>query len=184
MRGRLQQKPVDVHPRCRFETCLFHCFPCPSFLSSVQSGRASAVLSSAAARGPAGAPAPKKPRREIPDAQKIRVSFDDIFKSVQDLGASSFTGKDKKKYEAKQLAAIGGVVKHKEKMPLKMWLGVSKARKQREERRANYLRKTGLVTGEKFEKKGDRRREKAKGPAGQPADLAPDNLRGPVMHIK
>ena len=63
------------------------------------------------------------------DRKRVRVDFDTIFQDVTALGATAFTGKDKKQWEAKRLAALGAVVKpRKEKMPLKMAIGVAKVR--------------------------------------------------------
>lgn len=104
-----------------------HAAPPPhhAHAASLQNGDTSLVLAAATGRLP-----PPKPRREDraadPDADRnsIRVDFRDMFKDVTDLGASSFRGRDKKIWEAKQLAAAGALVTHKEKMPLKMALGV------------------------------------------------------------
>jgi hypothetical protein len=122
---------------------------------------------------------PVRPR--VADDKKIQVSFDDIFKSVQSLGASSFKGKEKKVWEAKQLNALGANIKHKEKMPFKMFLGVAKARKEREEKRTKEEKTADLITGRKAPKK---ERREFVAPYGQPDSLTPDNVRGPVMYIK
>jgi hypothetical protein len=70
----------------------------------------------------------RKPKRPVRDDQAIRVDFRDIWKSVTTFAASSYTGKDKKVYEAEQIRKLGGRVEWKEKMPHKMWLGVTKVR--------------------------------------------------------
>lgn len=129
-------------------------------------------------------------RAPLPDDKRIRVNYTDIFKSVQSVGASAFTGKDKKVWEAKQLAALGVKLEHKEKMPLKMWLGVSKARKERAAKRDRVAAEAGLVGVRPRHAKahvwrggGDDDGEGGGG-RGQPADLHGDNVRGPVMHIR
>lgn len=122
-------------------------------------------------------------REEVSDDKKIQVNFKDIFKSVQSFGASTFTGKDKKIWEAKQFNALGCNIKHKEKMPFKMYLGVSKARKDRAERTARDDKVAGIVRGEVRAKKA-RRDDSWVGPSGQPDSLDPDNVRGPIMHVR
>ena len=62
-------------------------------------------------------------------------------------GASTFTGRDKKIWEAKKLESLGLKVSHKEKMPLKMWMGVKKAREKRAVRAQEEARSADLVTG-------------------------------------
>lgn len=52
-------------------------------------------------------------------------------RSPSPAGAATFTGRDRKVWEAKQLAAVGGMVVHKEKMPMKMAMGVMAVRGER-----------------------------------------------------
>lgn len=96
----------------------------PSPRSPAQSGDARAVMFASTATAPF---VPRAPRAAPDDRKRVRVDFDTIFQDVTALGATAFTGKDKKQWEAKRLAALGAVVKpRKEKMPLKMAIGVAK----------------------------------------------------------
>jgi len=116
------------------------------------------------------------------------VDFKDVFKSVQSLGASSFTGKDKKIWEMKQLNALGANLRHKEKMPLKMWMGVKKAREEREARKEAEEKAAGIITGKKPASSSSSGRagrdEEDEFEPRQPRDLTPFNVRGPVMYVR
>jgi hypothetical protein len=116
------------------------------------------------------------------------VDFKDVFKSVQSLGASSFTGKDKKIWEMKQLNALGANLRHKEKMPLKMWMGVKKAREEREARKEAEEKAAGIITGKKPASGSGSGRagrdEEDEFEPRQPRDLTPFNVRGPVMYVR
>lgn len=103
---------------------LSHTDPHPHNLP--QSGDARAVMFASTATAPH---VPRAPRAPVDDRKRVRVDFDTIFQDVTALGATAFTGKDKKQWEAKRLAALGAVVKpRKEKMPMKMAIGVAKVR--------------------------------------------------------
>ena len=129
---------------------------------------------------------PKPSRPALRDDQAIRVDFRDIWKETQTLAASSYTGKDKKVYEAEQIRALGGRVEWKEKMPHKMWLGVTKARKAKAARLAAEAKAAGLVTGRPgasaiaASKPKERRWRKG----GVDDGITPDDIRGPVMHVR
>ena len=56
------------------------------------------------------------------------ITHAEIWLSHWSAGATSFTGKEKKVWEAKQMEALGGIVHFKEKMPFKMAMGVLKVR--------------------------------------------------------
>jgi hypothetical protein len=126
-RWQLAGAPVRPSDACRAP----HFTPCttrrhaPLSRATPQNGDTSLVLAAATGR----LPAPKPRREDRPadpnaDRNAVRVDFRDMFKDVTDLGASSFRRRDKKIWEAKQLAAAGALVTHTEKMPLKMALGV------------------------------------------------------------
>lgn len=173
--------------------------PAPSLL---QSGTSAATISAAATGRLAGPPAAKrKPAAggagagtggagggaaALPDHKKIRVKFDEIFQDVAAFGASAFTGKDKKEWERKQLNALGANLKHVEKMPRKMAIGVLAARKKREDRKAEELRVSGVVTGKKIGKKKEWRagRRTDAEAAGHPGDITPSNVKGAVMFVR
>ena len=127
---------------------------------------------------------PRAAADPLDDRKRVRIDFNGLMKDVTALGAGAFTGKAKKVWEAKQMEALGGVVHFKEKMPLKMALGVMKARKRREAAAEAEARAAGMPM------KGAKEANKARGyvpyegPAGQPSSLDPDNLRGPVMYVK
>jgi len=179
-----------------------------------QSGRASRVAAAVAGVGSGAAPSSKRPRGEddadagggaggVPDSQRIRVDFRNLFKDVAALGATTFIGRDKHVWEAKQMAALGAKVKpHTEKMPLKMWLGVSAARKRRAAAAVEEARQSGVITGRESEleaaARGDRTGSRWRGGAGKgrgqgrlsgddlvaganPRDITPAHIRGPVM---
>jgi hypothetical protein len=110
---------------------------------------------------------------------------------LQCAGATSFEGRDKKRWEAKTLESLGVQVKNKVKMPYKMFKGVSKARKEREEKAAQEAKLAGIVTARPGETGGssNKRAKKEGGGRGERNRQAedepvPDNIRGPVMHLK
>ena len=93
---------------------------------TLQAGNAQTVMAASAA---VGQPKPRaaRPAADAADRKRTRVDFDTIFQDVTALGASAFTGKDKKQWEAKRLAAAGAALApRKEKMPLRMAIGVTK----------------------------------------------------------
>jgi Domain of unknown function (DUF4602) len=122
---------------------------------------------------------PKKDKESL--RSELAVNYSDIFKSVTEFGAKSFVGKDKKIWEAKQLAALGAKVVHKEKMPLKMAIGVLNARKKKMKRLAEDSRLSQVITGKKLDQKqggkNDRKRKQFDD------DITPSNIRGSVMFV-
>lgn len=86
---------------------------------------------------------------KVKDSEKYQVAsdFESIWKSVTELGASTFKGRDKKIWEARKLEGLGLRVQHKEKMPRKMWMGVKAKRESRAAREAELAREADLVTG-------------------------------------
>ena len=81
--------------------------------------------------------------------------------------------------------------RHNLKMPLKMFLGVQKARKKREEKARELERVSGVVTGKRHKKKASyqqRRRDEfrrrgGKGSAGV-TSLSSGSFRDGIMFVK
>ncbi len=97
-------------------------------------------------------------------------------------GASTFEGRDRKAWEAKNLRDLGVDIKHKVKMPYKMFQGVRKAQKVREKKRVEEAKAAGLVLPSKKDKGGRDERRRFGGGADDD-DPTPDNIRGPVMYL-
>ena len=87
----------------------------------------------------------------------------------------------------RQLNALGANLKHVEKMPLKMWVGVKRARAEREAKRTADEKAAGSVTGRRTapgpRSGGGDDGDEDGGGSGQPIDLTPSSIRGPVMFI-
>ena len=104
-----------------------------------------------------------------------------IWASVAELGASGFSDSARKALAGAQLAAVGGHVKDRsqgQRMPFKMYLGVSKARAERSAKAEERARVSGVVLPKK-KKKAKKQREKA-----APDEPIPNTIRGSVMHVK
>lgn len=101
------------------------------------------------------------------------------------LGATSLHGKEKKIFEAKQLAELGVHLEHKIKMPYKMYKGVMKARQHREAKQQEYARLSGLVVPKVINNKDNKDDERKKRYEDNDADddPTPRNIRGPVMYL-
>ena len=161
----------------------------------MQTGDTSSVLAAATGRLPLQ---PKKRLRnaEEEDRNRVRVDFQDMFKDVTRLGAAAFVGKEKKIWEAKQLAALGARIVYKEKMPPKMAIGVIKARREKAAKQQAELSAGNIITGKKVDLSGTaalsggagygKQSKQFKGAAGygQPDSLDPDSMRGPVFFVK
>lgn len=87
-------------------------------------------------------------------------------------------------YEAEQIRALGGRVEWKEKMPHKMWLGVTKARKARAERLAAEAKAAGLIIGRPGGAAEAKPKERRFKQGGVDDGVTPDDIRGPVMHVR
>ena len=161
----------------------------------MQTGDTSSVLAAATGRLPL--PPKKRVRNaEEEDRNRVRVDFQDMFKDVTRLGAGTFTGKEKKIWEAKQLAALGARIVYKEKMPPKMAIGVIKARREKAAKQQAELSAGNIITGKKVDLSGTaalsggagygKQSKQFKGAAGygQPDSLDPDSMRGPVFFVK
>jgi hypothetical protein len=98
-----------------------------------------------------------------------------VWASVAELGASGFQESKRKALGSAALAATGARLTA-QRMPFKMYLGVSRARKERGEKEAERARVSGVVLP-KAKRKARKVREKAA--ADEPI---PKNIRGSVMH--
>jgi len=102
-----------------------------------------------------------------------------VWSSVAELGASGFKDAQRKSHESSKLAAAGARVKDRsqgQRMPFKMYLGVSKARRERSAKEEERARVSGVVLP-KQKKKARKVREKAA--ADEPV---PNHIVGSVMH--
>jgi len=107
------------------------------------------------------------------------LSRRNIWASVAELGASGFEGSQKKKWEGSRLASVGGVVTGKsQRMPFKMYLGVSKARREREAKVEEEARQSGIVRPKKQKKM---RKVEKKGGRDGFDEPVPHNIRGSIM---
>jgi hypothetical protein len=129
------------------------------------------VLSSAAQQAAAARSALERGRAEVGK----------IWTSVAALGAAGFEGSQRKQWESSQLSALGVKLKGKaQKMPFKMFLGVSKARAARAAKAEEEARVSGAVRPGGAGKKKKRRGPREEDPEDMPV---PENIRGPVMHV-
>jgi len=111
-----------------------------------------------------------------------RAEVSKIWTSVAALGAAGFEGAQRKQWESTQLASLGVKLKGKaQKMPFKMFLGVSKARAARAAKAEEEARISGAVRPGGAGKKKKRRAPREEEPEDAPV---PDNIRGPVMHVR
>ena len=110
----------------------------------------------------------------------LDTSRKSVWSSVAELGASGFEGSQRKQWEGGQLAALGAIVKGKsQRMPFKMYLGVTKAREKRAAKVEEEARQSGVVRPLKKKKSKDRKREDR-----AQDEPVPHNIRGAVMHVE
>lgn len=110
----------------------------------------------------------------------LDTSRKSVWSSVAELGASGFEGSQRKQWEGGQLAALGAIVKGKsQRMPFKMYLGVTKAREKRAAKVEEEARQSGVVRPVKKKKSKDRKREDR-----AQDEPVPHNIRGAVMHVE
>ena len=102
-----------------------------------------------------------------------------IWASVAELGVSGFKDAQRKAYDSSRLAAAGGVVRAPQRMPFKMFLGVSKARRERTAKEDERTRVSGVVKPGGKKKKERKQRERAA--LDEPI---PRNIVGSVMHAR
>ena len=98
-----------------------------------------------------------------------------VWASVAELGASGFQESKRKALGSAALVAAGARVTA-QRMPFKMFLGVSRARKERGAKEAERARVSGVVLP-KAKRKTRKVRERA-----APDEPIPNNVRGSVMH--
>ncbi len=105
------------------------------------------------------------------------TSLHSIRASVAELGATGFSSAQRKAYDSSKLAAVGGLVSKGQRMPYKMFLGVSRARKERAAKEEERNRVSGVVLPRKKKKERKQREREA---LDEPI---PNNIRGAVMHV-
>eukprot|EP00611_Tribonema_gayanum_P018422 TRINITY_DN31539_c0_g1_i1.p1 TRINITY_DN31539_c0_g1~~TRINITY_DN31539_c0_g1_i1.p1 ORF type:complete len:194 (+),score=22.69 TRINITY_DN31539_c0_g1_i1:103-684(+) len=67
--------------------------------------------------------------------------------SVNDLGTAQFTGKQKKEHEAAKIVALGGQAPKAQKMPYKILMGMRNKAKEREAKRLQAEKESGVISG-------------------------------------
>jgi len=101
-----------------------------------------------------------------------------VWASVAELGASGFQDAKRKALGSAALVAVGARPAAQQRMPFKMYLGVSRARKERSDKAAERARVSGVVLP-KVKRKARKVRERA-----APDEPVPQHIRGSVMHAK
>jgi hypothetical protein len=131
-------------------------------------------------RAPDGAAAPPPPPPSLKRALQGTASKRSVWASVAELGASGFQDSKRKALGSAALAAAGvrltARAAGQQRMPFKMYLGVSRARKERGAKEAERARVSGVVLP-KAKRKARKVRERA-----APDEPIPNNVRGSVMH--
>jgi hypothetical protein len=74
-----------------------------------------------------------------------KKEFQQMFASVKDLTATSFTGMSKKTHKEDKLTKLGALPVKQQKMPLKMKLGIIAGREKRLEKTVNRAKEEGVV---------------------------------------
>lgn len=83
------------------------------------------------------------------EAAQGRAEFKKMWKSVMDLGAAQLTGHEKKAYEARRIVELGGKAPVALKTPFNILIGKRAKAKQRDSRREQEIRESGLVVAKK-----------------------------------
>lgn len=78
-----------------------------------------------------------------------RAEFKKMWKSVMDLGAMQLTGYEKKAYDARRIVELGGKAPAAIKTPFNILMGKRAKAKQRDARRDNDIRESGVVVAKK-----------------------------------
>jgi hypothetical protein len=94
----------------------------------------------------------KRPRPGEADAKKPgkqQPARKPIWKSVNELGAEQFTGRQKRAHEERKITSAGGRAPKRQSYPLKMLLGMRAKQRKREAREEEEERQSGVVTGKR-----------------------------------
>ena len=94
----------------------------------------------------------KKRISELEDIKKRKELFKDLKMQVQSLGASQFSGWDKRDWEKKRNRNMGMKAQKNQKIPRKILNGIRKKQKEKIERREKEAKEADLVLG-KYKKK-------------------------------
>ena len=81
------------------------------------------------------------------EPEDARAEFASLRQEVLELGATQLDKKAKKEWERRKLKALGARDDKAQKMPVKMLAGMRKKQAQREARRAEEERQSGVITG-------------------------------------
>ena len=116
------------------------------------------------------------------------TDFDEIWSSVQALGASQLRGWRKRQWKEAQWEAVGGKRSRNQKMPVKMRMGIMKKRLSKTKRKQEGERLADLVTGYSKNQRKVRVNDRANAGRGgkerQRKDVLDKNkLRGGVLFI-
>mmetsp|Transcript_8630 Transcript_8630/g.11387 ORF Transcript_8630/g.11387 Transcript_8630/m.11387 type:complete len:178 (+) Transcript_8630:41-574(+) len=118
--------------------------------------------------------------------KKAVDEFNDAWKSVTDLGASQFTGKDKRSYEAKKALQLGAKAAKNEKVPYNILMKVKQGRKKKEAKEAVLAKSSGIVTGKRSRKENDSSNRKRKKPSFKDGGPVPNfgTVRNGILKVK
>ena len=94
----------------------------------------------------------KKRISELEDIKKRKELFKDLKMQVQSLGASQFSGWDKRDWEKKRNRNMGMKAQKNQKIPRKILNGIRKKQKEKIQRREKEAKEADLVLG-KYKKK-------------------------------
>ena len=86
----------------------------------------------------------RKAKRKL-SPERHSFDFGDARRSVRALAASSLTGRLKREHESQVLLALGAKAEKRKSMPLKMLRGIRTKRAERNLRRAQELKESGVV---------------------------------------
>ncbi|EQC39893.1 hypothetical protein SDRG_02550 [Saprolegnia diclina VS20] len=82
-------------------------------------------------------------------AEEVAKQFRETLDSVKSFGVTHATGKERKKLEIERIVTLGGKAPKQQKRPYDQLMAMRKAAKKREEKHAELVKASGIVTGKK-----------------------------------
>jgi hypothetical protein len=87
----------------------------------------------------------RETRKEAKSLKRSQLDWHDTAKEIRSLGATGFSGKQKRDYEAEQYLQLTGRIKKKQKIPLPIVRGIKKAADKRDTRQRKEAKEAGIV---------------------------------------
>lgn len=120
---------------------------------------------------------------ELERAAHEKADVRDLYSSIKELSATTYSGLKKKKHKEDILTKLGAPPVKEQTMPFKMKMGILAGRKKRMEKAEQESKLSGVVTANKKSKKSKKRDKKRGDDDDNDAFSMPDFKNG-ILRIK